>query len=99
MQDNAVTLRHFPLQLPNCLNERGRFYVTDSSSNLSNYYIKLSRLAKKRHSSLYLISNMRDNLNRLAQIDTLTLIINYGLINSSGCDVVCLRHGYIQKSL
>ena len=96
--NKTILIRKFPLQLTNSLHKRKRLNVTHGSSKLCYNDIVFAGFTQKKHSSLDFVCNVRNNLDSFSQICTFALLVNHRSVNSSGCDIVCLRSENIQKS-
>ena len=94
-----ILLRHFPLELPYGLKEWLGLHVADGAADFSNDDVELAGLAEKQHPSLDFISDVGNDLDRLAEICALALPGYDGMVNFSGSDIVCLGHMNAQESL
>ena len=99
MDAGEVFLRKFPLKLTDRLQERLRLHVTYSSTHLGDDDIEFAGLAEQKHTPLDFISDMRDDLYGLSEISAFTLLIDNGIINFTGSNVVRLGHVNAKEAL
>jgi hypothetical protein len=83
--------------LPNRLQKGKRFDITDRSTDLSDHDIVMTGQATD--GLLDLVGDMGNDLNRGAQVVPTTLLLDDGLVDSPGGDVVVLREGLVNESL
>ena len=84
--DAAAT--QLPTQLADGLDKRQRLDVAYCTANLGDDKVILARGTQQLHVALNLIGDVRDNLDRLAQIIATALLVDDALIDASGGDVI-----------
>ena len=99
MTNYDIAMTQLPNDLTHSLYIWLRLYVTHSTTNLSDHYIKFTCLAKKHHPAFDLISDMRDHLHGFAEICSFTFFVDDILINTAGSHVIGLRCRYIEETL
>lgn len=95
MDTYGVTTQ-LPLELADCFKEWQTLYVSYCSSNLRNNEIIMMLLPKVKHIPLYLIRDMRYDLNGFSQIIPTTFFFYHALIDTSCCHIImarCLNSG------
>ena len=78
----------FPLELANGFYERETFDVTDCTANLCDHKIISALFAQIEHIALDFIRDVRNHLNRFAQIVATTFLFDHALVDASGRKVV-----------
>ena len=96
---DEILVRQLPLKLTDRLQERLRLHITYSSADLGDDHIEFAGLAEQKHTPLDFISDMRNNLYGLSEISAFTLLIDNGIINLTGSNVVSLGHVNTQEAL
>lgn len=97
--DEHCAVTEFPLELANSLDEGKALDVADGTTNLSDYDIVLMVRAHEHDAALYLVGDVRDDLDSLAKIVATTLLLDDTLINTPGSDVVVLAGSDIEETL
>src|ERR1700730_16881737 len=98
MYHHAILIRHFPLQLPYRLYKGQGLNIPHSTPYFRNNYIIFLALSQQEHPTFDFIGDMRDNLNGFTQVSSFSFLVYYGLINSSGGNVVRLGSEYAQET-
>ena len=80
----------FPLQLTDTFQVRQRFDITYGTTDFSDDKVKFILVSKQFDVTLDFISNVRDNLNGLTQIVSMTFFVNYTLVDTACGNVVGL---------
>ena len=78
----------FPTQLTDGLDKRQGLDVADSAANLGDDEVILAGGAQQLDVALNLVGDVRDNLDRLAEVVATALLIDNALIDTSGGDVI-----------
>ena len=95
----AVLVGKLPLQLPHGLDERQGLDVSDGTAYLGDDHVVLSALAQQQHAALDLVGDVGDDLDGLAQVRSLTLLVDDCAVDLTGGDVVRAGCVDIEKSL
>ena len=85
-----VVAAFFKTDLANRLKERQRLNVTDRSANFDDGNI--GTVGTGLDLELDLIGDVRNNLNRFAEILATTLFFEHGVVNLTGREVIALGH-------
>src|SRR5262245_14037174 len=85
MDVNAGAAAKLDTELTNGLEERQRFDVTDRAADLDHAHVCIGRT--ELHAALDLIGDMRNHLNRRAQIVAAPLFRDHALIDAPGREV------------
>ena len=80
-----------PTQLADGLDERQGLDVAHGAANLGDDKVILTRRTQQFHVTLNLVGDVRDNLDRLAQVVAAALLVDDALVNASRGDVVGAR--------
>ena len=92
-------LSQFPFQLSYGLHKWCALNIANGSANLSYNEIVVILLSKQFYVALYLVCDVRHNLNCLAQIVASSLLIYNSLVNAAGCKRVGFGCMYSSESL
>jgi len=88
-----------PTKLSDAFDKRKRFNVTDSATNFRDDEVEFILGGQWAHVALDFVGDVRNDLNGLAQVITMTLFLDDILINAAGGDVVGFGRGNVQKTL
>ena len=90
MYAHTVLFRKFPLELAHGLYEGLGFHISHGASYFSEDYVVLSALSQEGHPPLYLVSDVRDNLDGLAEVCAFALLGYHRIVDLAGGHVVGL---------
>ena len=99
MYHQTVLIRQLPLKLTHGLDERQGLDISDSTAYLGNNHIILSALTQQQHPALDLIGDMRNDLDSLAQIGPLSLLVYDSAVYLACSDIVRTGCIDVEKSL
>lgn len=69
--------------------EKGKaFNITDGAPNLGNNEIDIAVLSNLLHTALDFISDMRDHLDSLPPVESLSLALDHRPVDLAGSDIV-----------
>ena len=88
-----------PLNLAHCFDKGQGFNITDAPAYFRDNEIIFSAFAQEEDVSLYLVCNMRDDLNSFSQIFSLSLFCNDIVVDPARGDVIGLGRANIKKTL
>ena len=97
MDKKRVALSFFVAHLPDGFHKRQRFDVAHRAADFHDNHVGVA--GNGPHRVLYLVGNVRDNLNRLAQIIAAPLFVNHRLINAPARPIVFLGQLRVGKTL
>ncbi len=96
---NRVISAFFVAHLPNRFQKRQTFDVADCAADFDDQNVRLFRFGHGANRHFYLVRNVRNDLNRLAEIIAAPFFFNDAQINSTARPIVRLRHLRVCKSL
>src|SRR6266852_4908302 len=89
----------FVAQLANCFQKRQRFDVADGAADFRDHYISFT-VGRDRTDCFHdFVGDVRDDLNRLAEIVAAALLLEHRKINAAGGPVVRLRQMRVSEPL
>src|SRR5205085_3334890 len=100
-EDRAVQAV-LPLFVPHLaygFEERQRFDVADRAADLDDDNVRFVLLGDGAHGALYLVGDVRDDLNGFAEVVASALLLDDGEIYSSGRPVVRAREARVREAL
>ena len=98
MQRDSI-FAELPTKLTNSLHKRSRLDIANRASHLRYDKIIVLGIRPPEHPPLDFIGDMRHHLNGMTEVVTMTLAIDYRLINPTGGNAVVTRGMNIRKSL
>ena len=99
MNVQCVLLANLQANLPDRLDKRLTLHIANGSANLRNHHICIRLVAYAVDESLDFIGNVRNRLNRIAQIAALTLARNHIGIDFARRQVGILIQVFVDKTL
>ncbi len=90
------TIAQLPFQLADCLQKRGRLDIADSTSDFRNHKVDI---VLAQHPALDFIGDMGNHLDSLAQIVTMTLLVDNRLVDFTRSDRVVVGGPNTRKAL
>ena len=99
MNKKAVSTTNFQRKLADCLKERLAFNITDCTANLNDTYVSLRFLGIFKDKVFDFVRNMRNNLNGLTKIITISFFVENVPVNSSARKVRIFCKVLIDKTL
>ena len=99
VHEDRVAASFFITHLADRLHERQRFDVTDRASDLDDQNVRMMRVGHSTDRSLDLVRDVRDDLDRLAEVISTTLFVDHGKIYTAGGPVIRLRELGVREPL
>src|SRR3989442_140354 len=99
MNEHSILAPFFVAHLTNRFEERQRFDVAHRAANFDNHHVCFAVNRDRANPFLNFIGDVRNNLNRLAEIIAAALFLDYREIYSPGGPVVGLRQMRVREAL
>ena len=90
MYEQSVLASFFIAHLANSFEKRQRFNVADGAANLDDYNVRVSVDGDRANRVFDFVRDVRNHLNRLAEIIPTTFFLDHRKINATRRPVVCL---------
>ncbi len=90
MDEQGILRSHIASKLTNCLQKRKTLDISDRPTDFSDHDVYI--VGQIENPLFYLVGDMRDDLNRPAQIITPSFLGNHSVIDLSRCKVISLPH-------
>ena len=98
VQNHAATFPQFESKLANGFNVRQGFDVAHRTTDFGDDHLKVFAFAQEQNSVFDFVGDMRNDLNGFAEIIPATFLVNDGLVDTAGGDVVGLAGFDVQEA-
>ena len=99
MDEQAVLISHLQSDLAHSLQKRLGFNIPDGPSDLCDHHVRICLFSHAVHEFLDLIGNMRDHLDRGAQVFSSPLFVENVPVDLSGCQIGVLVQVLVNEPL